>query len=283
MSGSIRSISAANIRDTVCSLFRRATLAPPEEVDTALKNALAAEELPHAQEILAQLIENNALARSEGIPACQDTGMAVVFLDIGQDVHIEGAPLSEAVAAGVEKAYKDGCCRASVLDPLTRENTGSNLPPVIHTEIVPGDALRIRVLPKGFGSENMSQLAMLKPAAGQTGAEDFIVSAAMEAGGSPCPPVVLGVGIGGTFDSCALLAKKALLRPFDMPNPDPRLAEMEERICQRINATGMGPMGMGGNTYCLQVRIGKEPTHIAGLPVAVNFCCHMLRTAEAVL
>lgn len=283
MTKEIRCISAAAIQDQIYQLFRAACLAPQSQVDDALRTALSRERTPHAQEILRQLLENNNKARREGMPACQDTGMAVVFLEIGQDVHIEGKPLQEAVADGVRDAYRDGWCRASVLDPLTRKNTEDNLPPVVHTEIVPGDRVRIRVLPKGFGSENMSRLAMLKPADGRQRAEDFVVESAAQAGGSPCPPVVLGVGIGGTFDSCALLAKKALLRPLSEPNPDPELAAMEERIRDRINALGMGPMGMGGDTYCLKVQIEKEPTHIAGLPVAVNFCCHMLRTAEALL
>lgn len=283
MEHTVRSIPAATIQEQIYQLFRTACLAPPHAVDRALEEALAGEKTPHAREILRQLLENNRKARQEGLPACQDTGMAVVFLEIGQDVHIEGMPLQEAVANGVRDAYRDGWCRASVLDPLTRQNTGDNLPPVLHTEIVPGDRVRIRVLPKGFGSENMSRLGMLKPADGQQGVEDFVAESARLAGGSPCPPVVLGVGIGGTFDSCALLAKKALLRPLTEANPDPGLAQMEERLRARINALGMGPMGMGGDTYCLKVQIEKEPTHIAALPVAVNFCCHMLRTAEAVL
>lgn len=283
MAQTVRDISADEIHKQVYRLFRAACTAPQLEVDEALRHARDTENTPHAREILGQLLENNAKARREGIPACQDTGMAVVFLEIGQDVHITGRPLQEAIADGVRDAYRDGCCRASVLDPLTRKNTGDNLPPIVHTEIVPGNRIRIRVLPKGFGSENMSRIGMLRPAAGKAGAEEFVVESARLAGGSPCPPVVLGVGIGGTFDSCALLAKKALLRPLHNDNPDPELADMEQRLRKRINALGMGPMGMGGSTYCLKVQIEKEPTHIAGLPVAVNFCCHMLRVAEAVL
>ncbi|MBD5560480.1 MAG: fumarate hydratase [Clostridia bacterium] len=278
----MRNISAQAVEQEIYRLFREACVAPGAEIDKALEDALAAERTPHAREILEQLLRNNRKARSEGIPACQDTGIAVVFLEIGQDVHIEGS-LHEAVQEGVRRAYEDGFCRASVLDPLSRQNTGNNLPAVIHTEIVPGDQVRIRVLPKGFGSENMSRLGMLKPAQGREGVEDFVVESARLAGGSPCPPVVLGVGIGGTFDSCALLAKKALLRPLTEPNPDKELREMEEEIRDRTNALGMGPMGMGGDSYCLKVQIEKEPTHIAGLPVAVNFCCHMLRTSEALL
>ena len=283
MSDTVRSIPAQAVRDQVYALFRSACQAPQLEVDAALQKALETERTEHAREILSQLLANNEKARREGLPACQDTGMAVVFLEIGQDVHIESGSVMEAVSDGVRAAYRAGCCRASVLDPITRQNTGDNLPPVVHTEIVPGDQVRIRVLPKGFGSENMSQLRMLKPADGRQGIEDFIVESTQQAGGSPCPPVVLGVGIGGTFDSCAQLAKKALLRPLDAPNPDQELAEMETRLRDRINALGMGPMGMGGDTYCLKVQIEKAPSHIAGLPVAVNFCCHMLRVAEAVL
>lgn len=283
MSSSVRSISAHTIRGTIYTLLREALLAPSEKVDELLREALETETAPHAREILEQLLANNEMARREGLPACQDTGMAVIFMEIGQDVHIKGGNLADAVAAGTEAAYEDGCGRASVLDPLTRCNTGNNLPPVLHTEIVPGNKIRIRVLPKGFGSENMSRIRMLRPAEGADGIEQFLVESAQAAGGSPCPPVILGVGIGGTFDSCALLAKKALLRPLDVPNTDPRLAEMERRVRDEINMLGMGPMGMGGRTYCLRVHIEKEPTHIAALPVAVNFCCHMLRTAEAVI
>lgn len=248
-----------------------------------LETAQQKESLPHAREILRQLCENNRLALAEHIPACQDTGLAVVLLELGQDVHVEGGYIEDAINEGVRAAYKDGYLRKSVLDPLTRQNTGDNTPAVIHTRIVPGELLKITAMPKGFGSENMSQIKMLKPSDATEGIVDFVVQTAQQAGGSPCPPVVLGVGIGGTFESCALLAKRQLLRNPGQASQDAQLAAMEQEIKERINALGMGPMGLGGKTYCLAVHMAKQPTHIAGLPVAVNYCCHMLRHKEAIL
>ncbi|MGI6152359.1 MAG: fumarate hydratase [Christensenellaceae bacterium] len=279
----MKDISVDTIRDTVRALFLAACIRPGEDVDAALLSALDAETVPHAKEILKQLIENNRLAEAENIPACQDTGMAVVMADIGQDVHITGGFLDDAITEGVRAAYQEGYFRKSVLDPISRVNTKDNTPAVIHTRIVAGDNLSITVLPKGFGSENMSQLKMLTPSDGKQGIIDFIVETAKDAGGSPCPPVVLGVGIGGTFEYAALLAKRQLLREIGSKNPDAGLAEMEEQICGEINALHMGPMGLGGQTYCLAVHIDKYPTHIAGLPVAVNYCCHMMRHKTAVL
>ncbi len=260
----------------------RATNAPDEGGMRLMRQAEQRESLPHAREILRQLNENNRIAIAEDTPACQDTGLAVVFLDVGQEVHVTG-DLYAAVNEGVRRAYADGYLRKSVLDPLTRQNTGDNTPAVVHTRIVPGDSIHITAAPKGFGSENMSRVAMLKPSDGAAGVAEFLVECARSAGGSPCPPVVLGVGIGGTFESCALLAKRQLLRPVGQPSSDAQLARMEAGVKERINALGMGPMGLGGQTYCLAVHMAKEPTHIAGLPVAVNFCCHMLRHASAVL
>lgn len=282
-SGQVREIDAARIEQATYELFRKAGVAPTAAVRDAVERAVEAETCPHAREILRQIAQNNAMALEGGLPACQDTGMAVVFLDIGQDAHVVGRSLEEAVNAGVERAYADGFFRMSVLDPLSRVNTRNNVPAVIHTRVVPGDQVRVWAVPKGFGSENMSRLMMLSPSAGKAGVLDFVVDSARRAGGSPCPPVVLGVGIGGTFEQCALLSKRALLRELGSENPDPELARMEEEMLERINSLGMGPMGMGGDTYCLGVHVLKAPTHIAALPVAVNFSCHMLRHEMAVI
>lgn len=279
----MREISCDKITDNVKELFLRATNAPGAGVMHLLQEAEQRESLPHAREILRQLCENNSIAIAEDTPACQDTGLAVVFLDVGQDVHITGGELYAAVNEGVRRAYADGYLRKSVLDPLTRLNTKDNTPAVIHTRIVPGKNISITAAPKGFGSENMSRVAMLKPSDGAAGVVEFLVESARSAGGSPCPPVVLGVGVGGTFESCALLAKRQLLRPVGQPAADSELSRMEAEVLERINALGMGPMGLGGKTYCLAVHMAKEPTHIAGLPVAVNFCCHMLRHASDII
>lgn len=280
----MRTIDYTDIVEAVYRLFTQACIAPQPDVTAAVERALAAEQGPsHAREILRQLCENNRMALEENMPACQDTGLAVVLLEVGQDIHVAGGYIEDAVNEGMRRAYGEGYFRKSVLDPLTRKNTGDNTPAVIHTRIVPGDQVKITAMPKGFGSENMSQLKMLKPSDGAEGVVEFVVNAAKQAGGSPCPPVVLGVGIGGTFESCALLAKMQLARPLGTSSEDPQLAQLENEITDRINALKLGPMGLGGSTYCLATHIAKQPTHIAGLPVAVNFCCHMLRHAEAIL
>lgn len=281
--GEVRNISCRAVEDTVRRLFLRACTVPPREVRDAMAQHAETETVPHAKEILRQLVKNNEIALSQQIPACQDTGMAVVFADVGQDVHLVDGDFTQAINEGVRRAYEDGCFRKSVLDPLTRVNTKTNLPAVIHTRIVPGDSVTLTAAPKGFGSENMSRVAMLKPSDGRDGIKDFIVSAAKQAGGSPCPPVVLGVGIGGTFESCALLAKRALLRPLGQPSAHPDIAALEQELTDELNALDIGPMGLGGDAYCLAVHIDTEPTHIAGLPVAVNFCCHMLRHETEVI
>jgi fumarate hydratase subunit alpha len=249
---------------------------PSLDALSAVKNAYKSEDCPPAKEALRQLIENARIAEGTGMPYCQDTGMAVVFVDLGQDVHIEG-DINEAINEGVREAYEKGYFRKSVRDPFTGINTKDNTPAIIHYDIVPGDKIDITAAPKGFGSENMSRAAMLKPSDGIEGIKKFIIDCVKTAGGSPCPPVILGVGIGGNFESCALMAKKQLLREIGSENSDPILAELEESLKYQINALGIGAMGFGGKNYCLAVHIGKFPTHIAGLPVAVNFQCHASR------
>jgi fumarate hydratase subunit alpha len=279
----MKTISCDTIRDTVRELFLAACNRPNKDVVSALQKAHREERVPHAREILRQLCENNRIAIEEGIPACQDTGLAVVMIDLGQDVHITGGFLEIAVNEGVRDAYKQGYFRKSVLDPLTRINTQDNTPAVLHTRIIPGGDMIISALPKGFGSENMSQIKMLRPSDGKEGIVHFVVQTARQAGGSPCPPVILGIGIGGTFESSALLSKRQLVREVGSRNPDPELAAMETEIKEKINSLGIGPMGLSGDCYCLATHIAKVPTHIAGLPVAVNYCCHMLRHKTAIL
>jgi fumarate hydratase subunit alpha len=276
-------IDAKDITAAVRGAFLSACIAPGEDVAVALCKAENEESSPSGREILCQLIDNNKIAKDEGIPSCQDTGMAVVYLEVGQDVHIINGLVAEAVNEGVRRAYAEGYFRKSVLTPINRENTGDNTPAVIHTDIVPGSGLKIIAMPKGFGSENMSAIRMLKPSDGREGIEEFILETVRNAGGSPCPPVVLGVGIGGTFDYAATISKKQLLREVGSVNPDPQLAQMEKELKDKINALGIGPMGLGGDTYCLAVHIAQFPTHIAGLPVAVNFSCHALRHTEVTL
>lgn len=278
----MKNISAKSIAQAVEKLFLECCITPCPDVVQALHSALAEETSPQGKEILRQLVKNAQIAVEKLIPCCQDTGMAVVFLSIGQDVHIEGS-LHEAVNQGVRDAYEKGYFRKSVLDPLTRANTGDNTPAIIHTEIVAGDKLTITAAPKGFGSENMSALKMLKPSDGLAGIKAFVLDAVRQAGGSPCPPVILGIGIGGTMEYAAYMAKKQLLRPLGEKNPDASLAALEEDFLRDINALKLGPMGMGGKTTCLGVHIAKYPTHIAGLPVAINFQCHASRHATEVL
>ena len=238
--------------------------------------------LPFGKEILSQLISNIEIAREKQMPACQDTGLAVVFADIGQDVHIEG-DLFKAIEEGVRQGYKDGYLRASSVSPLTRQNPGDNTPPIVHYDIVPGDKLTLNIAPKGFGSENMSALKMLTPSSGIEGVKAFIIDTVKTAGANPCPPIVLGVGIGGTMEKAALIAKRQLLREIGSKNPDPYLAELEAELLSKINDLGIGPGGLGGDTTALAVFIDTYPTHIAGLPVAVNMQCHAARHKTVVL
>jgi fumarate hydratase subunit alpha len=257
----------------------------PQDVVVALQEALEKEESPVGRRVLRDLIENMQVSLEEGIPLCQDCGLAVVFLEVGQDARIEGGSLTEAVHEGVRRGYRKGYLRASsVSDPVfDRKNTGDNTPAIIYTDIVLGDGIRIALAPKGAGSENMSSLAMLKPAQGVKGIRDFVVSAVDKAGSNPCPPVVVGVGIGGTADRAMLLAKKALLRKIGTRNKDPRYSGLEDEILEAINNLGIGPLGFGGRITALAVHIEAHPCHIASLPVAVNLQCHSARHAEAVL
>ena len=248
------------------------------DMQKALECAVTDEKSPIGQKVLGQLQDNLQIAQEDTIPICQDTGMAVVFLEIGQDVHFEGGSLTDAINEGVRQGYVDGYLRKSVVkDPLIRENTKDNTPAVIYYDLVPGDKVRITVAPKGFGSENMSRIFMLKPADGIEGVKNAILTAVKDAGPNACPPMVVGVGIGGTFEKCALLAKKALTRPVDERSSIPYVKELEEELLATINRLGIGPGGLGGSTTALAVNIDTYPTHIAGLPVAVNICCHVNR------
>ena len=248
------------------------------DMQKALECAVTDEKSPIGQKVLGQLQDNLQIAQEDTIPICQDTGMAVVFLEIGQDVHFEGGSLTDAINEGVRQGYVDGYLRKSVVkDPLIRENTKDNTPAVIHYDLVPGDKVKITVAPKGFGRENMSRIFMLKPADGIEGVKNAILTAVKDAGPNACPPMVVGVGIGGTFEKCALLAKKALTRPVDGRSSIPYVKELEEELLATINRLGIGPGGLGGSTTALAVNIDTYPTHIAGLPVAVNICCHVNR------
>lgn len=249
-----------------------------DDMDAAMKQAAETEKSPLGKKILGQLQENLKIADEEMIPICQDTGMAVLFLEVGQDVHFEGMAIEDAINEGVRQGYTEGYLRKSVVkDPLIRENTKDNTPAVIHYSIVPGDKVKITMAPKGFGSENMSRVFMLKPADGIEGVKNAILTAVKDAGPNACPPMVVGAGIGGTFEKCALLAKKALTRPVDTHSEIPYVKDLEEEMLQKINGLGIGPGGLGGTTTALAVNINTYPTHIAGLPVAVNICCHVNR------
>lgn len=279
----MREISADRIAETVARLCIEANCHLPQDMRNCICYAKSEETWPQAQEILDRIIENYRIADAENVPICQDTGMTCVFLKIGQEVHISG-DLTEAVNEGVRRGYGEGYLRKSVVrDPLRRVNTGDNTPAVIYTELVPGDKVELMLAPKGFGSENMSQIKMLRPSDGEQGVLDFVTKVVEEAGPNPCPPVVVGVGIGGTFDKAAYLAKKALLRPVNERNSDPYYAEMEQTLLERINGLGIGPQGFGGKTTALAVNIETFPTHIAGLPVAVNINCHVTRHVTEVL
>lgn len=276
----MRSIHVDTITKNIKEMCIEANHFLSTDMKEALTGAVDKEESPLGQQVLNQLQENLQIAGEDMIPICQDTGMAVIFLEIGQDVHFEGGSLEEAINEGVRQGYVEGYLRKSVVkDPLIRENTGDNTPAIIHYEMVQGENVRITVAPKGFGSENMSRVFMLKPADGIEGVKDAVLAAVRDAGPNACPPMVVGVGIGGTFEKCALLAKKALTRPINENSYIPYVKEMEEELLQKINDSGIGPAGLGGRITALAVNILTYPTHIAGLPVAVNICCHVNRHA----
>lgn len=279
----IRKIKADTVTKTVKQLFMDCNYFIDDSITKALKDFREKEKSPVGKNVLSQLLENNEIAAKEQIPICQDTGMAVLFVEYGDKVVIEDGSFKEAVEQGVREAYDEGYLRKSVVtDPVfDRINTKDNTPAVIHTEIVPGDKIKFLVGGKGFGSENMSAIKMLTPSYGAGGVKDFILETVKKAGPNPCPPIVVGVGIGGTFEKAAQLAKKATFRPIDTKNPDPRYAQMEDELLEKINRMGFGPAGLGGNTTALGVNIETYPTHIAGMPVAVNICCHAARHKEA--
>ena len=280
----IREIDAEYLADAVRSLCIEANTILPQDLRHAICAAQERESSPVGRAILGDLVENYEFAESKGLPICQDTGMAVVFIDWGQDCHLTGGSLEDAVDRGVARGYLDGHLRLSVVaDPLRRVNTNDNTPAVLHLRMVPGDRVDITVAPKGFGSENMTRLKMFKPSATQAQVEDLIVEAVSQAGSNPCPPVVVGVGLGGTSEVAAELAKRALLRPVGERHPDPFYAAMEERILDRVDRLGIGPQGLGGNTTALSVAILARATHIAGLPCAVNLGCHVTRHAHRTL
>lgn len=279
----MREIKAAAVTEAVAALCIEANAHLPADVEAALAAARAAEPWPLAKHTLGLLEKNLEMANACALPICQDTGMAVVFAEVGQEVHIDG-DFEAAVNEGVRRGYGEGDLRKSIVgDPLRRVNTGDNTPAALHLRLVPGDKLRLTVAPKGFGSENMSRLAMLRPADGVEGVERFVLETVRLAGPNPCPPMVLGVGIGGSFDGVALLAKQALLRPLDKPNPDGYYAALEKKLLAAVNELGIGPQGFGGKTTALGLAIETAPTHVAGLPVAVNVSCHATRRASAEL
>ena len=279
----MRQIEVSQVTRAVKEAAIAANYEPEEDLLRALARGAEAEESESGREIFRQLLENARIAREELIPMCQDCGLVVVFVELGQDVHLVGGSLTEAIQEGVRQGYGEGYLRKSLCHPLTRANTGDNTPAVIHTEIVPGDHLRLIVVPKGGGSENMSRLYMLKPAEGVAGIKEKVVATVSEAGPNPCPPIIVGVGIGGTFERAALLAKKALLRELGLPHADPDIAALEQELLKEINDLGIGPAGLGGRITALAVQVLMEPCHIASLPVAVNIQCHAARHKEVVL
>jgi len=280
----MRTISASRITQTVAELCIRANYDLPSDVEQAIEEAITLEESPVGREILGQLLENARIARTDGLPICQDTGFAVVFAEVGQDLHITGGDLAEAIQEGVRRGYEEGYLRKSVVaHPIKRVNTGDNTPAVIHFDIVPGDRLRLAIAPKGAGSENMSAVKMLKPSEGSEGVKHFVVETVAAAGANPCPPIIVGVGLGGTMEKAAFLAKKALLRKLGQKSANPTDAALEAELLDLINGTGIGPSGLGGRITALAVQVESYPCHIAGLPVAVNIQCHAARHAEVTL
>lgn len=280
----MRTLNVSEVTEQIRDMCIEANHFLTEDVKCAMARASESEKSPLGRQILEQLEENVEIAGKDMIPICQDTGMAVIFMEIGQDVHFEGGNLEDAIQEGVRRGYTEGFLRKSVVkDPLIRENTKDNTPAVVHYEVVPGDRVRITVAPKGFGSENMSRVFMLKPADGVEGVKQAVLTAVRDAGPNACPPMVVGVGIGGTFEKCTLLAKKALTRPVDVRSEIPYVCELEKELLQKVNGLGIGPGGLGGSTTALAVNINTYPTHIAGLPVAVNICCHVNRHAVRIV
>lgn len=274
----MRTVNVEEISKNIKEMCIEANHFLSKDMDIAMKNAVSTEKSPLGKKILSQLQDNLKIAGEDMIPICQDTGMAVVFLEIGQDVHFEGGNLEDAVNEGIRRGYVDGYLRKSVVkDPILRENTKDNTPGIIHYKIVDGDQVKIKVAPKGFGSENMSRVFMLKPADGIEGVKEAVLTAVKDAGPNACPPMVVGVGVGGTFEKCALMAKEALTREVGSHSDIPYVKELEEELLEKINKIGIGPGGLGGTTTALAVNVNTYPTHIAGLPVAVNICCHVNR------
>jgi len=281
--GFLKTISAAAIAEAVRGMVISANTRLGDDVIAAFRRGAKEEASPIGRAVYETLILNAEIAAAENVPMCQDTGMAVFFVELGQDARIEGGLLQEAVDDGVRKGYAEGYLRKSICDPFSRVNTKDNTPSVVLVEIVKGDRLKITAAPKGGGSENMSRLTMLAPSAGKKGIVDFVVKRCEEAGSNPCPPVIVGVGVGGSAEKCMTMAKKALLREIGSANPDAELAELEAEMLKKINALGMGPQGLGGTTYAMAVHVEKHPCHIASLPVAVNICCHASRHKEVTL
>jgi fumarate hydratase subunit alpha len=279
----VREIAAEEIAVTVKRLCIEANTVLEDDVIVAYEKGLEEEESPIGKDSFRQLLENARIAREEGLPLCQDTGLVVLFVEIGQDVHVIGGDLNEAINEGVRQGYKEGYFRASSLDPFTRKNFGDNTPAIIHLEMVPGNKLTLKLAPKGFGSENMSRVMLFAPAVGIEGIKKFVLQRVEEAGPNPCPPIIVGIGIGGTLEKAALIAKKSLLRPLGMRHPRPEIAGLEEELLREINELGIGPQGLGGRITALDVHIETYPTHIASLPVAINIQCHCARHKEAIL
>jgi fumarate hydratase subunit alpha len=279
----MREIDVKLITEKVRDLCMEANTDLGDDVLQTFDQAIEKEESPLGLEILKELKENARIAKEEKVPICQDTGFAVVFIELGQDVHLIGGTLTEAIHEGVRQGYRDGYLRKSVCHPFTRANTGDNTPAIIHTEVVPGEKVKITVAPKGAGSENMSRVVMLTPSDGIEGIKRFVIQRVKESGSNPCPPTIVGVGIGGTFEQAALLAKKSLLRPLGSKNPDPELEKLESEILTEINQLGIGPQGLGGRTTSLAVHILMMPCHIASLPLAVNIQCHVQRHKEVMI
>jgi len=281
----MREVKSSQIKDKVKSLFLKANFYINPDLIQRLEKALEEENSPMGKHVLQMIIENNKIASREEVPICQDTGLAVVFIELGQEVRLVGGDFIETINQGVKEAYEEGYLRKSVVDDpvFERKNTKTNIPAIIYTDVVPGDKIKFLVMPKGFGSENMSAMAMLKPADGEKGIVNFVVETVKKAGPNPCPPTIIGVGIGGTIDKAMVIAKKAIVRKIGQSNKNPKYAALEKEILTKINNLGIGPAGLGGNITCLAVHIDYLPTHIAGMPVAVNVCCHAARHAKGIL